>query len=89
MYKIVSFRYESAIQNNFAPPPPHHRSVHTALDYFSFTARIIYEQCRHFNAVCVPSGHMTLEQRCNYLKLGRYVVSNEISTLFQRQVPAV
>ena len=28
MYKIVSFRYESVI---FAPPPPNHKSVPTAL----------------------------------------------------------
>ena len=40
MYKIVSFRYESVIQKNFArlrrakfvlPPPPNHKSVPTAL----------------------------------------------------------
>ena len=36
MYKIVSFRFESAIKKNFArrrffAPPPHHKSVPTAL----------------------------------------------------------
>ena len=67
MYKIVSFRYESVIQKNFARlcrakfffAPPNHKSVPTALLFILSLCPSWVENMSlvrtYVNAVCVPT----------------------------------